>query len=90
MKYMTYKLSWKVSKVVPIPCPDRVPDPYTGEYPSLNCLVYHTKQVTQEMSREFSTLEELEAFKKAAPLVGCFDWKVERIINYKVNENPNL
>ena len=53
-------LTWKVDETIPTACPDYVPDPYTGEYPSTHCLVYHCKTITENKSIEQLT-ESLEA-----------------------------
>lgn len=68
-------LTWKVTKNVPISCPDYVPDPYTGEYPSVHCAVYHYETVTNDMSKEFSTLKEIKEFISKAPQ-NCTEFKV--------------
>lgn len=68
-------LTWKVYKTIPIPCPDYKPDPYTGEYPSTHCLVYHCKTITENKTAEFPTTKEAEAFAFKAPY-GCYDFKL--------------
>lgn len=62
-----YKVTWKVTKSVPTSCPDFKPDPYTGEYPSYHCAVYHCEQVTTDMSKEFETVQEALNFMSQAP-----------------------
>ena len=64
---MKYQLSWTVYKTVATYCPDYVPDPYTGEYPSTHCLVNHFKEVEEERIKTFETKEEAEYFEKNAP-----------------------
>lgn len=68
-------LTWKVDKTVPTQCPDYVPDPYTGQYPSYHCAVYHCKTVTEERTAEFATLKEAQQFADKAPL-SCYDFKL--------------
>ena len=68
-------LTWKYDTTVPVSCPDRVPNQYTGEYSMIGCAVYHTQTVTKEMAKSFETYEEVEAFKRQAP-TGCYDWKL--------------
>lgn len=67
-------LTWKVDITEQTGCPDYVPDPYTGQYPTTHCLVYHYRTVTKEMGATFETEEQAEAFKKNAPS-GCYDWR---------------
>lgn len=69
-----YTLTWQVTQRVPIECPDYKPDPYTGNYPSSHCAVYHCEIRTTSMKKTFDTLEEAEAFKKAAPS-SCTNFK---------------
>lgn len=64
---MKYNLTWKVSKTVPTACPDYTLDPYTGEYPSFHCAVYHCTTVTEEKHRGFETKKEALAFASGAP-----------------------
>jgi len=66
-------LTWKVDKIIPTPCPDYVPDPYTGEYPSFHCLVYHCKTITETRTKEFSTKKEAVEFAEKAPY-SCYDF----------------
>ena len=73
MKKLT--LTWKVDKTIPTGCPDYQPDPYTGEYPSTHCLVYHCKTVTESKNAEFETMKECEDFVSKAP-PSCYDFKV--------------
>lgn len=72
---MRYTLTWTVSKTIPTECPDYVPDPYTGEYPSYHCLVYHCKTVTENRGLSFKTKEEALSFAAKAPS-SCTDFKV--------------
>jgi len=60
-------LTWKVDRTIPIPCPDYEPDPYTGEYPSVHCLVYHCKTITEDKIAEFATDKEAKDFASKAP-----------------------
>jgi len=71
---MKITLIWKVDVNEPVPCPDFVPDPYTGQYPSTHCLVYHFKVSTREFSKTFAGETEAAEFKKNAPQ-NCYDWK---------------
>lgn len=70
------KVSWKVTKTVPAPCPDYRPDPYTGDFPQFHCAVYHTQTITEEKSAEFATKEEAEEFIKKAPQ-NCTDFLLD-------------
>lgn len=72
-------LTWKVDKTVPTACPDYQPDSYTGEYPSIHCLVYHCKTFTEERSKEFSSKEEAQQFINKAPL-SCYEFKFDGVI----------
>ncbi len=69
-------LTWKVDKQIPAPCPDYVPDPYTGEYPSFHCAVYHFQNITEEKSRYFKSEEEAKEFAQKAPL-SCYEFKTD-------------
>ena len=64
---MKYVLTWTVSVWVSMECPDYKPDPYTGEYPSMHCLVNHGEFVAKEMTKSFETKEEAEMFMNNAP-----------------------
>lgn len=64
---MKYVVSWVVTKTVPAPCPDFVPDPYTGELPAFHCAVYHTQNIVEVKSKTFETEEEAIAFANNAP-----------------------
>ncbi len=75
------KLTWKVSKTVSAPCPDYIPDPYTGEYPTISCCVYHTQEVTEEKSAIFDTQEKADEFIKNAPS-SCSEWQFTQLNNY--------
>ena len=68
-------LTWKVDKTIPTACPDYQPDPYTGEYPSFHCLVYHCKTITEDKTAEFPTEKEAKEFTNKAPL-SCYDFKL--------------
>lgn len=68
-------LTWKVDKTIPTACPDYKPDPYTGEYPSTHCLVYHSTTITEDRTAEFSTKKEAQDFAFKAPL-SCYDFKL--------------
>ena len=72
-------LIWKVDKTVPTQCPDFVQDPYTGEYPTTSCLVYHCKTITEERSQEFDTKENAVKFADKAPL-SCYEFKLDGIL----------
>lgn len=72
-------LTWKVSKTIPTECPDYKPDPYTGEYPTTHCLVYHCKTVTENKTAEFETEEEAKEFANKAPQ-SCTDFKLNGIL----------
>ena len=65
---MRYRLSWVVSKTVPVECPDYKPDPYTGDWPMLHCAVLHMRVVSFEEHRDFATAAEAQAFELKAPL----------------------
>lgn len=60
-------VKWQVTKQEPAQCPDYKPDPYTGDYPLMQCLVYHTKTVTKNMEKVFDTREEVDAFIVGSP-----------------------
>ena len=68
-------LTWKVSKTIPTVCPDYQPDPYTGEYPMMHCLVYHCKTITEDKTAEFEMNKEAEEFALKAPQ-SCYDFKL--------------
>jgi len=68
-------LTWKVSKTIPTACPDYQPDKYTGEYPSMHCLVYHCKTITENKTTEFETEEKAKEFANKAPN-SCYDFKL--------------
>ena len=68
-------LTWKVDKTIPTDCPDYVPDPYTGKYPTFHCLVYHSKTITEDKTAEFKTNKEAEEFASKAPQ-SCYDFKL--------------
>lgn len=68
-------LTWKVRTQEPAPCPDYQPDPYTGQYPSTHCLVYHYKDVIIEKTKEFATEKEAKIFAVNAPN-SCYDFKL--------------
>lgn len=63
----TYLVTWKVHKTVPGECPDYKPNPYTGEYPNVHCLVMHWKDIVESMEKEFATRQEALDFIAAAP-----------------------
>lgn len=60
-------VAWSVIVNAPAPCPDYKPNPYTGEYPSSHCLVYHTQREVKQMQESFKTRKEAEAFIAEAP-----------------------
>lgn len=68
-------LTWKVDRTIPTACPDYQPDPYTGEYPSFHCAVYHCKTITEERTAEFKTLKECKDFVFKAP-DSCYNFKI--------------
>ena len=68
-------LSWKVDKTVPTACPDYKPDPYTGEYPTTHCLVYHYTTITEDRTAEFATDKEAKDFANKAPL-SCYNFRL--------------
>lgn len=67
------KLTWKVSKTIQTECPDYKPDPYTGEYPSIHCLVFHCKTIVEDRIAEFETKKEAQEFADKAP-PSCYDF----------------
>lgn len=67
MKFYSWLVVWSVVVTVPTGCPDYKPDPYTGEYPSTRCAVYHCEQKTNHMEKWFATKEEAEKFIENAP-----------------------
>ena len=71
-------LTWKVNKTIPTACPDYVPDPYTGEYPLIHCLVYHCKTITENKSAEFPSEKEAKDFADKAPY-SCYDFVLDGI-----------
>ena len=73
------KLTWKIDKTIPDACPDYVPDPYTGEYPSTHCLVYHSKTITENKSAEFLSEKEAKDFADKAPY-SCYDFVLDGVI----------
>ena len=80
-------LTWKVDQQVQIPCPDYKTDPYTGEYPSFHCLVYHSKIVTKSMTKEFDSIEEAEDFANKAPF-SCYDFCINGRMLKDTREKP--
>lgn len=70
------KLTWIVNKTIPTSCPDYTPDTYTGEYPSMQCLVYHCKTVTEHKEFDFETREEAEKFTEQAPY-SCSEFRLD-------------
>jgi hypothetical protein len=72
------KLTWKVTKTVPTACPDYVPDPYTGAYPSFHCAVYHCTTIIEEMVKDFATKEEAFSFAAKAPS-SCTDFMLNGV-----------
>lgn len=81
-------LTWKVDKTIPIPCPDYKPDPYTGEYPSTHCLVYHCKTITENRTAEFETDKEAQDFIDKAPL-SCYEFKLNGELVEDKRERPS-
>lgn len=73
-------LTWTVSKTVPIPCPDRNVDPYTGEMSMIGCAVYHCEMVTEERVKTFNSEIEANLFMKNAPS-NCTNWKTTRSVS---------
>ena len=65
--YGEYCVLWTVCETVPTGCPDYKPDPYTGEYPSTHCAVYHYKIITKSMKHFFPTEKEAREFIANAP-----------------------
>ena len=82
-------LTWKVDKTIPTACPDYQPDPYTGEYPSTHCLVYHCKTITENKSAEFKTMKECKDFASKAPL-SCYDFKVDEKLIKNTRGKPTF
>ncbi len=66
---LKYVLSWKVTTQEPTGCPDRVPDPYTGSYPSMTCAVYHSKSVVRDMTKTFDSEKEVLDFMNKSPSI---------------------
>lgn len=73
------QLTWKIDKTIPTACPDYVHDPYTGEYPSFHCLVYHFKTIIENKSAEFLTEKEAKDFADKAPQ-SCYDFALNGVI----------
>lgn len=71
-------LTWKVSITRPTACPDYQPDPYTGQYPTTHCAVYHSETVTEEKSKEFLDEESALKFAEGAPS-SCYDFKLNGV-----------
>lgn len=70
---MKNTLAWTVSETVPTGCPDNSVDPYTGQYPTFSCAVYHCKTVTKEMLKQFDSEQEAIEFAQKAP-TSCYDF----------------
>lgn len=71
------KLTWSVTVVEPIPCPDYRPDPYTGQFQATHCAVYHCRTIQKQMEKEFSSKEEALEFKGLCKYVSVSDWKLD-------------
>jgi len=89
-KELTFKmiLTWKINKTVPTACPAYNPDPYTGEYPSFHCSVYHCKLITEERTKEFITKEEAKDFAAKAPL-SCYEFRLDGKLIEDTREKPD-
>jgi|ERR1035437_340563 hypothetical protein len=81
-------LTWKVDKTIPTACPDYQPDPYTGEYPTFHCLVYHCKTITESKTAEFETEEIAKEFISKAPL-SCYEFKLNGELIEDKRERPS-
>ena len=79
-------LIWKVNITRPIPCPDNKPDPYTGQYSGISCLVDHCETVTESKIKEFETLEQVRDFISHAP-GNCYDFKINGELTPTSNTN---
>ena len=64
---MEWIVIWVVLLTIQTECPDYKPSPYTGEYPSTHCAVYHCETIEKEMSKEFVTKKEAKKFIANAP-----------------------
>ncbi len=82
-----YTLTWKVYKTIPTACPDYQPDPYTGEYPTFHCAVYHCKTITEDKTTEFSSKKEAEDFAFKAPQ-SCYEFKLNGKLLKDKREKP--
>lgn len=69
-------LTWKVDSRIQTPCPDYQLDQYTGHYPTTHCLVYHFKDVTETMVKEFEDEQKAIDFVSKAPF-SCYDFKLD-------------
>ena len=64
MKWLVF---WFLMHSVQVSCPDKNPDPYTGEYSNFSCAVYHSKTIATFRHKCFETEEEAENFISKAP-----------------------
>lgn len=71
-------LTWKVTFTRPTACPDYIPDPYTGQYPTTQCLVYHCETVTENKCAEFETEKNALEFASKAPS-SCTEFKLDGV-----------
>ncbi len=80
---MTGKALWIVSWVVRVwltdPCPDYKPDPYTGKYPRIHCMVNHGHFEDKSMLAKFITEAEADGFISNGP----------KEIEFKKARSPN-
>jgi len=79
--YGEYCVLWTVTITVPAGCPDYKPDPYTGEYPSAHCAVYHHKTITKSMKHFFPTKKEAREFISNAPEYLKSGMELRHIVN---------
>ena len=84
-------LTWKVSYTRPTACPDYKPDPYTGQYPSTHCLVYHCETITESKSAEFETDEEVNNFISKAHYT-CHEFKLDGrlLVDIRPQQNTGM
>lgn len=88
---MKYTLTWKVTHNEPAPCPDYQPDPYTGQYPSFHCLVYHFRTVVDDRAKDFETkIEAMEFFKNAPRSCSEFKLNGKLLKERRFADTPNL
>ncbi len=65
--FFSWIVLWTVTVTVPTGCPDFVPDPYTGKYPTTRCGVWHTETTERNMSKIFETSKQAQLFILNAP-----------------------